>query len=166
LIVVTAILGIVALVAIPSFVSMSDGEAQLDLAASEVAAAIRFARSETIRTGTIHGARVVVALDCVRVFRLDVSNNRVLDVRHPIDKKLYEVSFDDSTFTSGVQVTSSDFRFGGGATPREAVGFDVSGSPLNDLNLKFLDSGQVVLSLGTETRIIAVAPVTGRVTIQ
>jgi type II secretion system protein H len=59
--IVAAILGIVALVAVPSFTSTSDGEAKLDLAAGEVAAAIRFARSETMRTGTVHGAKVAVS---------------------------------------------------------------------------------------------------------
>ena len=47
LLVVISILGVVALVAIPDF--SSSKPAQLDLAANEFAAAMRFARSESMR---------------------------------------------------------------------------------------------------------------------
>jgi prepilin-type N-terminal cleavage/methylation domain-containing protein len=165
--IVAAILGIVALAAVPSFVSTSDGEAKLDLAAAEVASAIRFARGETMRTGTVHGAKVTVSNDKVRVFRLDGGSSRVFDVRHPVDKKLYDVRLSTGTFTSGVDVAVSDFRFGGSATPHEAVGFDASGAPVRDQDVSaIMDSGQVQLTAGAESRTVTVAPVTGRVTIQ
>jgi prepilin-type N-terminal cleavage/methylation domain-containing protein len=166
ILIVAAILGIVALVAVPSLMSGADGEARLELAAGEIASAIRFARSEAMRTGTVHGAEVVPATDTVRVFRLDGAGTRVFDIRHPVDKKLYHIPLGTGPFTSGVDVAVSDFRFGGSATPHEVVGFVPSGAPVDDQNLDPMDSGQVQLTAGAETRTVAVAPVTGRVTVQ
>ena len=66
LLVVIAILGIAAVVAIPEFFSSSNPHT-LDLAAEEVANAIRFARSEAIRLDKPHGFRVCAPGNTVAV---------------------------------------------------------------------------------------------------
>ena len=168
LLIVVAILAIVALV----YAAQPAGDTthqKLDVAASEVASALRFARSEALRTGQPHGARIEPGSDRVRVFRLDVSGGPPVEdysVRHPVDKKLYDLSFQTHSFAGSVGVSLSQFLFGGVGTPKQAVAFQPDGSPVSPENLTLMDSGDVDLSLSGQTRQVDVAPITGRVTLQ
>lgn len=165
---VVAILGIVAgALALQS--TSGDTERRLDTATSEVAAALRFARSEALRTGEPHGVRAETAGSRLRVFSLDTTGATPVEtftVRNPVDKKLYDLTFPDAPFMEGVSVQASDFRFGGSAVVRQAVAFDADGTPVSPLDLAPLDSGLVRLSKGTVQREVTVAPVTGRVSLQ
>jgi Tfp pilus assembly protein FimT len=149
--------------------SSGDVERKLELAASEVASALRFARSEAIRTGDPHGAWLSDADDRIRVFQLDVSTLpgvAAFSVTHPVDKKLYDLALAKAPFTSGVEVTQSRFRFGGNSKDFELVVFASSGTPVSPDDLAVMDEGSVVVEYGDDKRVIAVAPMTGRVTVQ
>ena len=69
--IVVTITGLVASLALPS---LSTGDTtKIDLAATEVATAIRFARSEALRTGEGHGLTVSQATQQVTVARYDLT---------------------------------------------------------------------------------------------
>ncbi len=73
--------------------SSVDDEIRLDLATSEVAGALRFARSEAIRTGRHHGARIESTQQRIRVYQLDVSGSPAVEeyvVAHPVDKHPFQ----------------------------------------------------------------------------
>ncbi len=167
LLVVVAILAIVGLVLVGPPSSVND-EKKLDLAASEVASALRFARSEAMRTGEHHGARFDTTAQRIRVYRLDILASppvEEFDVYHPVDKKLYDLPVTSGPSTAGVQLSSSDFDFPGNAD-LESVAFAESGVPVSPIDLALMDAGRVDLALGAFARIVIVAPMTGRVTVQ
>jgi len=167
LVLVVALLGILALVVLPA-VQPYD-EQKLDVAAQEVAAAVRFARDEAIRTGTRHGVIVNVGSQRLQVFWLDTSAlpTRIFDVRDPLDKKLYDLQFATDPDLSGVKVTGASFYYRGRVNPTDFVGFDKRGTPkFNDSGtIRLLSNSEIKLGSGDAERIIKVAPVTGRVTV-
>ena len=96
LLVVITILGVVAVVAIPNF--SSSNPQTLDLAAEEFANAMRFARSEAIRTGEPRGFRQRSDTKRIRVFRPDTGTapwTLNYDVYHPLTKQLYDIKLDN-----------------------------------------------------------------------
>ena len=166
LLLVVAILGIVVLIAMPAVRPYN--ERQLDAVAQEVAAAIRFARDETLRTGTSYGVNINVNSQRLRIYRLDTSGSPptlIYDVRNPLDKKLYDLQFATDPLLSGVNVTALSFYYRGNATPFDFVEFDVWGTPkYNDLGTtRLLSNGEIKLGSGDAERIIKVTPMTGRV---
>ena len=168
LLLVVAILGIVALELITRSSGVV-GEKKLELAASEVAAALRFANSEAVRTGVYHGARFSTADNRALVYRLDTSGSPPVEeysVFHPVDKRLYRVELANGGFTQGVNISLSDFRFGGAATAYESVAFAATGMPISPVDLTLMDQGQVDLTDGQMTKSVTLAPVTGRVSVQ
>ena len=169
LLVVVAILAIVGL-ALLRGIPADQGRHKLDLAAQEVAAALRFAHSEAIRTGEYYGARIGAGDERVRVYRLDTSSPpppvEDYSVTHPVDKKLYDLQLGAAPMTSGVEVFASAFLFDGSALPLESVAFDSTGAPVSPLDLSLLNAGAAVLQHGSQTQQVAVAAMTGRVTVQ
>ena len=163
LLITLAVLGIVSAVAIPT---LRPGGVGAERAAAEVAAALRFARAEALRTQTVYGVEVTASARRLRVFRLDPSDTIVYDVRNPIDKKVYDLDLGAGPLAGGVAVTSSDFRFGGTGVAKDWVAFDLWGAPVSREGLKPMDSGGVALAAGAFAKTVAVAPVTGRVTVQ
>jgi prepilin-type N-terminal cleavage/methylation domain-containing protein len=164
--VAVAILGIVAVAAIPDFSAMDDQ--RLERAAIEVADAVRFARSEALRTATPHGVHGEVALQRVRVFRLvDSGGTPTPDytVRNPVDKKVYHLQMDAPAL--GVAVDAVDFSYAG-VGPQEYLGFDTTGYPVLDVAgvQRRLTGGTIILSRGVHQRTVRVAAVTGRVTVE
>ena len=138
----------------------------LDLAAFEVAEALRFARSEALRTAAPHGARLSSADHRVRVYRLDTGSmppSEEYDVVHPVDKKLYAVELDTGPGTRGSEVVAAAFLFEGDATPYESVSFDATGAPISPVDLALLNAGGVIVRYGGQTRTVTLAPMTGRV---
>ena len=166
LLVVLAILGVVASTLFLHPAAFQQG-AKLDLAASEAASALRFARSEAIRKQSVHGVRLTTSGDRIRVYELDTSGPFVeqFTVYHPIDKKLYDVTLPDG-MASGTGITLSDFRFLGDAGVYESIAFDAKGFPVSPVDLAGLSLGSVELSSSSGTRTITVVPGTGRVTVQ
>jgi prepilin-type N-terminal cleavage/methylation domain-containing protein len=164
--VAATILGIVAVAAVPDFSSLD--EQRLERAAVEVADAIRFARSEALRTATAHGVHGEVAQQRVRVFRLvDTGGTSTPDytVRSPVDKKLYHLQLD--ALPLRMTLTAVDFSYTG-VGPQEYLGFDPTGEPAFEISgvQRRLTAGTITLSYGGHQRLVRVAAVTGRVTIE
>lgn len=170
LVVVIAILGVVALVAIPNL--FSGDVKRLDVAASEVAAALRYARSEALRSGEVHGVEINHATQRVVAYKADLSTEPVgmaLILTHPVDRKPYDFDFDTAVMTSGVSIGNfqKPFQFFSG---REmSVLFNASGLPIwidstTSTTYPLLD-GMVELDYGAQQRTVRVA-LTGRVTIE
>jgi len=167
LLLVVMILGVVAVVAIPDF--SSGDPAQLDLAAEEFANAMRFARSEAIRTGEPRGFRQKSSTKRIRVFRPDTGTSPWTlnyDVYHPVSKQLYDIQLDDHPFAAADTVSRNRVYRGTCDTPRN-VYFDRNGIPrCTDPETVFLDQFNVTLTLGAHTRVVTLHGITGRVTVQ
>lgn len=167
LLVVVAILGIVALAAIP-FLSNANPQ-RLDAAAQTFAAAIRFARSEAIRTGMPYGYSVTVAQQRIRVYRADLGTSPptpVYDVYHPLRKQRYDIELQaDRTLAVDAVNGTAVFRATCNSVA-EAV-FDASGVPYcRDPFHVFLRQATLTLSLAGQTRRVVLDGISGRVTVQ
>ncbi len=165
---VIAILGIIAVVAMPDF-SSSD-ETKLELAAKEVASALRFARSEALRSGEKRGVLVDHETQQVRVYKLPTlpppPENTLY---HPITKQPYDFNVSTSAMISGVVITNTSGPFDfSGLGQRKDVFFDRRGMPLfiEASAIYQLAGGDIRLAYGAAKRSIHLEPVTGRVTIQ
>jgi prepilin-type N-terminal cleavage/methylation domain-containing protein len=148
--------------------SVDDG-IRLEVAVSEVAHALRFARSEALRTNSHYGARIDSSAQRIRVYRLDTSASPPVeenDVYHPVDKKLYDLALANSSFTRESGITGVAFRFGGDLTLYESVAFDPQGTPVSPVDLTLMDEGRVDLSFRGRAAIVTLTPLTGRVSIQ
>lgn len=167
LVIVVTILGVIAAIAVPAFSSGSDK--QLQLAAAEFAAAMRFARTESIRVGAPHGFRQRSSTKRVRVFSLDSSVSPpipVYDVYHPITKQLYDIKLDDHPFAFAETVNHSR-TYRGACNSARNVYFDGNGTPrCADPETVLLEQFDVTLTLGSTTRIVTLHGITGRVTVQ
>jgi type II secretion system protein H len=167
LLVVITILGVVAVVAIPGL-SSSDPQT-LDLAAEEFANAMRFARSEAIRTGEPRGFRQKSSAKRIRVFRPDTGTapwTLNYDVYHPVSKQLYDIKLDDHPFAAADTVSRNRVYRGTCDKPRN-VHFDRNGIPrCTDPETVFLEQFEVILTLGAHTRVVTLHGITGRVTVQ
>jgi type II secretion system protein H len=167
LMIVVTILGVVAAVAMPATSSSTDSK--LDLAASEFAEAMRFARSESMRTAEPHGFRQESSAKRIRVFRLDTGTSPatlVYDVYHPIDKQLYDHELDlESLASAEILVRNPVFR--GACSQTGNIYFDADGTPwCADPATVLLDTFELHLYLGTSHRLVTLDGITGRVTVQ
>lgn len=164
LMMVVIILGIVAVAAMPNF--SSTNEKKLDNAANEVASALRFAQSEAIRTKISHGIDIDTTNDRIRVYRLPATTP-VYDVYHPVDKKLYDLQLKTDAYISGVDVIGVSFVFGA-YTSTANLDFSADGFPkyTSSGTDSMLTTGTLTLSYQGQQRILSIAPMTGRVTIQ
>lgn len=172
LLVVVIILGILAAVVTPG-VRSGDPE-KLELAAAYVAEAIRLARSEAMRTGEVHGITISQATQQVRVRRYDITQDPVdplETIYHPVSKQLLDFDFDTLAGTSGARIANTQDVFDySGLGRRRTVLFDQQGVPMwivgSGPTTWAMTTGTIDLSLdGLQTN-VAVAPYTGRVTIQ
>lgn len=170
LLIVITILGIVALVAIPYLVPTDTKK--LEIAANEVVMALRYAKSQAIRTAKPHGVRFNATSDRVIVFELDMDNPPIdnadeITLRHPHDKKLYDLSISTDTATAGIGISIADFRFGNDLTPYEYVVFNAKGTPIritSDGTTTLMDQGEVRLNQGNNISVVRLSSITGRVT--
>jgi len=167
LVIVVTILAIVAAIVVPA--ASPNSEKPLDLAAQEFAAAMRFARSESIRTGDPHGFRQQSSAKRLRVFRLDQGTSPatlVYDVYHPIDKQLYDIDLDL------VPLASADFVnrtavFRGTCNQQGNIYFDGNGTPwCADPGTTLVERFEVDLVSGVGNRTVTLDAITGRVTVQ
>lgn len=172
LLVVIAILGIAAAVAIPS---LSPSAAhKLDLAAEEVADALRYARSEALRTGVAHSATTdLLGSGRITLHRLDTSGPFPVSaaiLQQPFDKKNYDFNVTTAPMTAGVVFTNTSKPFEYALLGKHNdVYFDTNGVPFYiDTSGTFyrLINSSIQLSYRGLTRTVVLAPVTGRVTIQ
>lgn len=172
LLIVIALLGMVAAIAIPA--SDSNGELKLDRAASDIASAFRFARSEAIRTGEGHGLTVSQSTQTVTVQKYDISIVPIITVdtlTNPINKQPYDFNVNTGVGTEGVRISnSSDIFDYGSEGRRRSLIFDENGVPIwiigSDPTRHLLVNATVELSFRNQQRRVNVASMTGRVTIQ
>lgn len=172
LLVVATILGIIATVALPTF--QSSDPHKLDLAATQVAEAIRFAQSEAMRTGEVHRVRVLHATEDIEVDKTDLTTlpaSAEYLLRHPVTKQLYDFNLNTAAASAGVEITNTQAAFDySGLGRRKGLMFDAQGTPmfffLSSGETHHLAVGQVQLGYGPHQRIVQVDPYTGRVTIQ
>jgi prepilin-type N-terminal cleavage/methylation domain-containing protein len=164
ILIVITILGIVGAVAVPTF--SSPDPQRLGLAAEEVASALRFARNEAMRTGQDLGVNSSTAQGRIRVFRYVLGQPEDYSVYHPLDKKLFDITFASAPFTAGVAITKADFwsvltKYTG------SVFFNKYGSPflVSGATIKIYTAGSIELSQGNMKKTVAIEPETGRVSI-
>ena len=165
---VVAIVAVLAAVALPSLRPSLAGK--LDLAAAQVAEAIRFARSEAIRTGTPTYVEIDRNTDRLLVAEANLAGATVVagtTLRHPIDKKLLDIILSSAATTSGVEFTNDPFDYPSGSD-QPGVVFNGQGLPFHKAGgtQQPLRLGEVELALDDLQRTVLVAPTTGRVTIQ
>lgn len=167
ILIVVSILGIVAAVAIPNFSSVNPQP--LDLAAEEMANAMRFARSEAMRLGSPIGFRQHSINKRIRVFRADTGTapwTLNYDVHHPLSKHLYDIELDSHPFAAADVVSHNRVYRGTCDRPRN-VYFDNNGSPwCADPETVLLEQYDVTLTLGSHSRVVTLHGISGRVTVQ
>jgi len=167
LLAVVIILGVAAAVAIPDISTTNPNK--LDLAAEEVAQAIRFARSESLRTGQPHGFRQQSSAKRIRVFRHDTSATPwvpIYDIYHPTSKQLYDIELDTQSFASADSVSRTP-TFRGICNKTGNIYFDAAGIPrCADPETVLLEQFDVTLTLGNHIRVVTLNGITGRVTVQ
>ena len=168
LLLVVGLVALIASIAVPAF--DKPDEASLDRAAVEVAAALRFARAESIRTGTPYGVHVESGAQRLRVYRLDEAVSPaavVYDIRDPHSKQLYTLRFDSGGKEAAI--ASVYFKFDGILFPQPYLGFAAeTGVPkYNDSGTNYmLETGYVRVGLDGLIRTVSISPITGRVTVQ
>jgi len=164
---VVVIIGLIATVMTPAK-GPGDG-VKLDLAAAEIADALRFARSEALRLGVARGVRAQALEKRVRVFSMNTLTSPatlVYDVYHPVDKKLYDRDLGLVPYNfSGSIVQTQTFR--GTCDAPENIYFDAVGTPwCADPETVLVEKLVIALSLGSASRSITVHGINGRVTVQ
>jgi prepilin-type N-terminal cleavage/methylation domain-containing protein len=170
LLIVVVILGIAAAVAVPNL-SPTDSY-KLDLAAGEVAEAIRYARSEAIRTGAVTYLSISQVTQQITLGMADLSASPVAVASvliHPLSKKNYDFNLSDLPVASGVRITNSDDVFLYSTVGRaQSLLFDATGTPkwMAGGTSYRLSSGEIRLGYADQEKIVRIAPLTGRVTIQ
>lgn len=167
LLAVVALLGVAATIILPT---ETPGESRkLDLAAVEIVNAIRFARSEAMRTRNTIGFQLQQDPKQVSVFSIDIENlppTITFDVFHPVDKNEYLRRFDEqpSAFYGDIG-NSSTYR--GTCNTGSEVYFDAEGIPwCADPVDVLLEQFDVELTLGSSSLVVTLNGITGRVTVQ
>ncbi len=164
---VVAIVAMAVAVAAPS--TSTTKHYRLELAASQVADAFRFAREEARRTGVVHGVSTNVSNNTVRVFRLDEGpdpNLKVYDVRHPVSKQLYTIELGASPY-GGVELDSYGGQMVGTCNDTGNIAFD-SGGVVRcvEPTTTRIDAATVTLSTDGLLTTLAIDNYTGRVSVQ
>ena len=171
LLIVVTLLGVVAVVAIPNL--RSEDPYRLELAAREIANAIRLARSEALRTGEVHGVQISQNTHRVVAYKADMSTSPVgmeSILYHPVSKQRVDFETINAPMTSGVSITNTQDPFLYATGRRKNLLFDASGLPMWIVNstgstYALLD-GVINLGYGNIVLGVQVAPITGRVTVQ
>jgi len=170
--IVVLILGIMAIVVIPD--SAPSNQQKLELAASQIAQALRFAQGEAQRTGEHHGVTISQVTQTITVIKWDLTTDPVsteLVPYHPVNKQSFVFDADTMSLAPGVSIINSSDIFNYTTVGRRrSLIFDPQGVPVwvlgSDDSVHRLIDGIVELSDGRDQRDIAVAPLTGRVTVQ
>ncbi len=152
---------------VPSLISSDSGK--LHVAAEEIADAMRFARSEAMRLRQPIGFRQRTGNRSIRVFTPDTGSVpwiEIYDIYHPVSKKIYDIRLDGRFFAAADSITAvREYR--GTCDRKASVYFDANGIPrcLKPQTV-LLDRFEVTLKVGDHQRVVSLAPITGRVTIQ
>lgn len=171
-IVVVSIIAVFAVIAFPSFTS--NDTYQLDLAKNEIVAAIRFARSEALRTADTYGVDIDRATKQITIYKADLSSIPVgqeFIVYHPINKNLYDYNLntDFNLLNVSIANTTDPFLFAD-SVRRKSLLFDKNGTPIwfdSGTGSTFqLISATVELTKGSHEQFVSVQSYNGRVTTQ
>lgn len=167
LVIVVLILGVVAVVAIP-FLSTAN-EKKLALAADEIASAMQYARTQSVRLGQPFGFSIQAVDQRIRVFRADFSGTSPAfeyNVYHPFSKQLYDIDLRNHAFASA-ETLVLESHFVGSCSLLSDVFFNEQGMPhCVAPATRILLNYQVLLNLGSYSRLVTLHGVTGRVTIE
>lgn len=167
LLVVTTILGIVAVATIPFLTSVNPQ--QLDTAANQFAEAIRFARDEAIRSSKPLGFQTSLSSNGIDVFSANTSTTPWalnFDVYHPVSKQLYTFDADTHPLADVETMISTPLFQGACNTPVNIV-FDAGGRAwCADPESTLLRQLTITLTLGNHSRLVTLLGITGRVTVQ
>jgi len=166
MLVVVTILAVAAAIVVPA--DSPTRHETLELAASQVADALRFARDEAKRTSVIHGVAADVSIGQVRVFRLDEAptpNLPVFDVYQPVSKQIYAIQLGDSPYR-GVALNSVGGQLIGTCDEPSNIAFDRAGVVrcVDPLSTRIEDAS-VELSMGSLLQAVTIDSYTGRVAI-
>jgi prepilin-type N-terminal cleavage/methylation domain-containing protein len=168
MLIAVTLLAAVAAVALPML--GSPNASRVELAAAELAEALRFARSEAERTRIPHGVRVDAGTERAQVFRLDTSTTPatpLFTVRQPIHHGSYVLDFPGDQATRGVQIATVTLSFGAPCGESRDIVFDARGWPFcSQPPTVELSSATIELGIGAATRRVVVEAVTGRVVLQ
>ncbi len=169
--VVVAVLAVFAAVAVPSLAPA--GPEKVEAAALQVAEALRFARDEALRTGEVHGVRVLRDTGQVTVYRFNGASDPPFlgtILYHPVSKLPFDFFVPEGAGGAGVSIGNVDhpFSYRGDGTWRRDVLFAPAGTPVTILGgaVHQLQIGQVDLAYDGYQCSVLLAPITGRVTIQ
>ncbi len=167
LVITITIIAVIAAIAMPAFSSADDKE--LQQVAEEFAAAIRFARSESIRTGEPHGFRFLTNQYRIRVFTADTQVNPwtwVWDVYHPVSKQLYDYTFPPDLAGANPPVTHNPV-YRDSCNRQGVIYFDANGTPwCLEPETVLLDSYRLDFDIGASQVSVQLDGITGRVTVQ
>ena len=161
-----------AAVVIPNF--SSTDPAKLDLAVNQVMQAIRMARSESMRSGKMHGLTISQDTQQIEVKKYNLTTDTISTdfiLTHPIEKQVYLFNINTDPLTRDVKISNAlDAFLYTDSNRRKSVLFDRNGNPVWFLGttdkIFQLKEGKVELSYGGTMRTIEVAPLTGRVSEQ
>ena len=158
LVATVAVLAVVGLIVLPNFAPAD--LARLDLAAEEVASALRFARAESIRRGAL------IDNPGTRLVSFDASTTtghvRVADFSgwqfnapqtNPLDKKPYDLDLTNGTMTQGTTITAATLTNSIGLGGGQFCVFDASGMPFEFVNLGFFQLTLAVTSATFEVTV-------------
>lgn len=160
------IMAVIAAIAVPAFSSGQDKK--LQAAAQEFAAAMRFARSESIRTGEPYAFQYQTGIQRIRVWRVNASTNPVTiinDVYHPVDKQIYDFNLEQQSLAAAETITRNTL-FRGTCSNPDMIYFAANGSPWcaapPDV---LLESYELTFQSGSVLRSLTLDGITGRVTV-
>ena len=168
LVIVVTILAIVAAIVVPAATSTGP-EKELQLVAEEFAAAMRYARSESIRTGEPHGFRFLTNQERVRVFAADTSGTPwtwIWDVYHPVTKQLYDYTLPAELFGAPDPIAQTAV-YRSTCDRTGSVYFDANGTPwCLEPETILLDSYRLDITTAAGQIAVNLDGITGRVTVQ
>lgn len=165
--IVVALLGLVALVVVPSLATTRP--AALDLAAAGFADAIRFARDQARLTGSVYGFELGASAQRLRVLRADTATvppTPTYDVRDPLSGQLYDVELRRQPMASADAV-SATYEYQGSCDQAGVTLFDADGVARCGNPYPVLQRALVIsFSAGEYRRELRLDGITGRVTVQ
>ncbi len=169
LLIVVGIVSIIAAVLLLPADNPSDG-LELEAAAREVAAALRFAQSEARRSGIPHGVELKTGTQQMRLYRVADTTadtpTKVFTVYHPTDISLYNITFSSDRFPATF-VSANVFYQGLGAPKFFTEFFGGSGTPgfKSGGISRVLTSAQITLAHAGRSITINVAAQSGTVSV-
>lgn len=165
------LLAIIARIVLPATAPYQ--EHKIELAAADIAMALRYARDEALRTGTEHAVKIDNTTSQVTVYlpNLATSPATVAAVlANPLSKQPYDFNITTNALTEGVRIvnTAKPFKYRNNATRQDDVFFDASGMPvfINGAQRYQLQNANLNLLSGNDARSVVLAPFTGRVAVQ